>query len=417
MDSNGGMDSGATAPKAPSAATNGVCGVAPGTVSSPPADALLRGLRRLALDVELRSNPELSGLAEIICGRTQLLEFSQAGVRYCGVDVESLAAEPFEKTAWLLLHQSLPTDDESGDWAALIRDAGILEESPGELFALLPAGLRPLDLLPLCLQLLSAFDAESAEQTTDSLRAHLWRLLGRLPLFFDAALNGESPLTSLPAVGELTWAGRLLYWLRGNRRLPSAAEEAAMNTLLVSTCLTEMRPACFVARLSGGSRCGLDAALQSAAALFAGQLRRDPYEWAARLLTSLPTPAAADKWLLARERPGMPFGFASTVPDHRAVILRNAAETLLGTVKRIAMTAAATRIERRLASENLAPTVDWMAVRLMAMLDIPPERHSLAIGMARLTGWAAHAIEQQKSGISLLPRLRYGGDRGLSAVE
>jgi citrate synthase len=42
------------------------------------------------------------------------------------------------------------------------------------------------------------------------------------------------------------------------------------------------------------------------------------------------------------------------------------------------------------------------------MLDIPPERQSLVIGMARLIGWAAHAIEQQKSGVSLLPRLRYG---------
>jgi citrate synthase len=49
-----------------------------------------------------------------------------------------------------------------------------------------------------------------------------------------------------------------------------------------------------------------------------------------------------------------------------------------------------------------------MAVKLMVMLDIPPERQSLVIGMARLIGWAAHAIEQQKSGVSLLPRLRYG---------
>jgi citrate synthase len=37
--------------------------------------------------------------------------------------------------------------------------------------------------------------------------------------------------------------------------------------------------------------------------------------------------------------------------------------------------------------------------------------------MARLIGWAAHAIEQQKSGVSLLPGLRYGDAADESAGE
>jgi citrate synthase len=384
-------------------------GSAANSPSHPPTNTLLHGLRRLVHDLETRSNPELAGLTDVICGQTSLLQFTDTDVLYCGVDVTSLAAEPFEKTAWLLLHQSPPTDEQIGDWAALIRDAGMLEESPRDLFAHLPAGLKPIDLFPLCLQLLASFDAECPEhQPADSAHSLVWRLLGRLPLFFDAALNSSSAHQCPTDVGELTWAGRLLYWIRGNQQLPSAAEESAINSLLVNTCLTEMRPACFVARLSGSSRCGLTAGLQSAAALFAGQLRRDPYEWAARLLYSFSGPESADKWLQKRERPGMPFGFASTVADNRASLLRQAAQNLLGNLERIAISAAATRLERRLATENLAPTIDWMAVKLMVMLDIPPERQSLVIGMARLIGWAAHAIEQQKSGVSLLPRLRYG---------
>jgi citrate synthase len=42
------------------------------------------------------------------------------------------------------------------------------------------------------------------------------------------------------------------------------------------------------------------------------------------------------------------------------------------------------------------------------LLDIPADRQSLVVVMARLVGWAAQAIEQQSSGISLLPALRYG---------
>jgi len=44
----------------------------------------------------------------------------------------------------------------------------------------------------------------------------------------------------------------------------------------------------------------------------------------------------------------------------------------------------------------------------MTLLDIPPERQSIVIGLARLAGWSAQALEQQASGLSLLPRLNYG---------
>lgn len=390
--------------------------------TSPAAPGILHGLRRLVHDLQTRTNPEIGGLAEICCGRTRLISFSEGDVEYCDQPVTALAADSFEYTALLLLQQTLPTEELLADWIALIRDAGVLEESPGDLFSHLPAGLRPLELFPLCLQLLSLFNAESPEHTEDAGRAHVWRLMGRLPLLFQAALSSgqlsqRESREQAEAEGGLTWAGRLLLRLRGSSVIPSPAEEAAMNALLVCTCLTEMRPACFAARLAASTRCGLTAALQSAASLFTAQLQNDPYEWTARLLTGISGPGEVDAWLSRRERPGMPFGFAATVADNRARILSTAAETLLGCPERIRMAAVAARFEKRLVAENLAPTLDWAAIRLMVLLDLPPDRQSLVIGMARLIGWAAHAIEQQKSGVSLLPGLRYGDSADESAGE
>lgn len=384
--------------------------------SSGRAPGIVQGLRRLVHDLQSLTNPELSGLSHICCGRTRLIRFSDGEVDYCDQPVALLAADPFEHTALLLLQQTPPTEESIADWIALIRDAGVLEESPGDLFSHLPAGLRPLELFPLCLQLLSLFNAESPEQTEEAGRAHVWRLMGRLPLLFSTALpsavstSGPAPASeaSAEAEGSLTWAGRMLLRLRGNGVIPSQAEDVAMNVLLTCTCLTEMRPACFAARMAASTRCGLTAALQSAASLYTAQLQNDPYEWTSRLLRSLSGPREVDAWLSRRERPGMPFGFASTVADNRARILSAAAETLLGCPERIRVAAVAARFEKRLAAENLAPTLDWAAIRLMVLLDLPPDRQSLVIGMARLIGWAAHAIEQQKSGISLLPGLRYG---------
>jgi len=390
-----------------------------GSASGPASGAapgIVQGLRRLVHDLQSLTNPELGGLSHVCCGRTRLIRFADGQVDYCDQPVAKLAEDPFEHTALLLLRQTPPTEESLADWIALIRDAGVLEESPGDLFSHLPAGLRPLELFPLCLQLLSLFSAELPEQTEEAGRAHVWRLMGRLPLLFSAAMH-SSGLSSFPALanaepaqsdGCLTWAGRLLQRLRGGSEIPSQAEDAAMNVLLTCTCLTEMRPACFAARMAASTRCGLTAALQSAASLFTAQLQNDPYEWTSRLLTGFSGPREVDTWLNRRERPGMPFGFASTVADNRARILATAAETLLGCPERIRIAAVAARFEKRLAVENLAPTLDWAAIRLMVLLDLAPDRQSLVIGMSRLIGWAAHAIEQQKSGISLLPGLRYG---------
>jgi citrate synthase len=81
---------------------------------------------------------------------------------------------------------------------------------------------------------------------------------------------------------------------------------------------------------------------------------------------------------------------------------------MLGSIDRIRVEAAAARLEKLQAQEQRVPTTDWAAARLMTLLDIPADRQALVIVMARLVGWAAQAIEQQSSGISLLPALRYG---------
>lgn len=120
------------------------------------------------------------------------------------------------------------------------------------------------------------------------------------------------------------------------------------------------------------------------------------------------TPDQAEAWYRSREPQGMPFGFAAHVPDARVRLLRESAGTLLGSVDRLRIAAAAARLEKILATGNQLPTLDWAAVRLMTLLDIPADRQALAVGVARVVGWSAHAIEQQKSGISLLPALRYG---------
>jgi citrate synthase len=181
-----------------------------------------------------------------------------------------------------------------------------------------------------------------------------------------------------------------------------------MNALMICECLTEMRPACFAARFAASTTTHIIAALQSAATTFVSQLRNDPFSWTSDLLKGFRNPAQAEAWWRRREGQAMPFGFTSCPQDNRAAILTDICRSMLGSIDRIRIEASAARLEKLLESEQQMPTTDWAAARLMTLLDIPSDRQALVIVMARLVGWAAQAIEQQSSGVSLLPSLRYG---------
>ncbi len=383
--------------------------------SALPAAHLVQGLRRLVEDISKNDSNVGNGLSEVICGTTELLAFSDAGVSYCGQPVEELVEQhSFEQVIWLLLNQSMPTEEELADSSSILADSAVIDQSTVEILAHLPLGARPLDLFPLCISLLSFFDPTPQDNSDESARSRVWRLLAQLPLIISAGL-GDAPndlsdeMTQLSTdETELSWAGRLLYRLRGNERRPSAAEDAAMNALLICECLTEMRPACFAARFAASTTTHIVAALQSAASVFVSQLRNDPFLWTSELLRGFKNPGQAEAWWKRREGQPMPFGFTSETEDNRAQLLTQICRSMLGSIDRIRVEAAAARLEKLLSMDQMVPTTDWAAARLMTLLDIPPDRQSLVVVIARLVGWAAQAIEQQSSGISLLPALRYG---------
>lgn len=383
--------------------------------SAQPASHLMKGLRRLVNDIRVSSTMNGSGLTDVVCGTTSLLSFDDSAVSYCGQSIDDLTEQPsFERVLWLLLHQSLPTEEELADSCSIMADSAVIDQSALEMMSHLPLSARLLDVFPLCISLLSFFDPTPQDSSPDASRSRILRLLAQLPVILSAGFDDTVEESRLRPTGlssdetELSWAGRLLHRLRRSSERPSAAEDSAMNTLMICQCLTEMRPACFTARFAASTTTHILAALQSAATVFVSQLRNDPYLWTSELLNNFSDPGQAEAWWRRREGQPMPFGFSNSHDDQRAGILAETVLTLLGSTDRIRLAGCAARLEKVLATDLFFPTADWVSTKVMTLLDIPPERQSIVIGMARLVGWSAQAIEQQASGLSLLPRLNYG---------
>jgi citrate synthase len=377
-----------------------------------PAPHLTKGLRRLVSDIAGLESDGVRGLQGVVCGRSELISFGDGDVEYCSVSVSELVTEhSFESVIWLLLHGDLPIPDELADACAILNESAVVERVTAETVAGLPLRTRPLDLLPLAISLISYFDPTPSDRTAAATRSRVWRLLAQLPVllavgFGETLQSGRFPGSMDP--GGQSFSASLLQILRGDNVAPSPQDEAAMNSLLTCQCLTEMRPACFAARLVGSTVGDIVSALRAAASLFVAQLKNDPYQWTIEKLSSFSCPNDAEAWWNQRKSRVMPFGFAPANDDPRPAILRAHCRECLGSESQIKLEAAASRLERLLEQQDQYPTIDWVSARLLAQLGVPGDRLALAIGVARLVGWSAQAIEQHASGISLLPALRYG---------
>ncbi len=376
-----------------------------------PASHLVKGLRHLVDDVRIPSGRQASALSELACGETQLIGFIDRRVEYCGVDVEELCSGgSFEAVIWLLLNRTPPNGEQLADRSSILSESAVIDQPIADMIGAVPLQTRPLDLLPLGISLLSCFDPTPCDRNQAAVKSQFWRVMAQLPVLMHVAFGGrlqDGRALHGDEDRSTSFAGRLLQILRDDNAPPSPVEEHAMNAVLTCECLTEMRPACLLARMFGSTVNDAVAGLKAASSMYVSQLRNDPFAWTAAKLMSFGTPEQTEQWWLARNPRTMPFGFQNEPEDCRSEILRSQCRELLGNVGHMVMEASAARLETLLAREDQYPSIDWTATRALTMLGVPEDRVSLAIGIARMVGWAAQTIEQHGSGNSPRPSLGY----------
>ena len=378
---------------------------------SSPAPHLVNGLRQLLSNVQSKPEDASSAMKGLVCGETDLIGFYKNRVEYCGVDVGELCDDgSFESVAWLLLNQREADGEQLADIYAVLADSAVVDQPAADTISSIPLQTRPLDLFPLCVSLLSCFDPTPCDCNLPASHSQFWRVLAQLPVLLHVAFGGrlsEGRIANSGRDAALSYAGQLLQVLRQDDSPPTPTEEHAMNAVMICECLTEMRPACFSARFFGSAVNDVVAGLKAASSMFVSQLRNDPFAWTSARLREFTSPADAERWWLDRNPRTMPFGFQPAEKEYRADLLKNQCRELLGGINEIVLESCAHRLETVLAQDNLYPTTDWAASRVLTLLNVPEDRISLAIGIARMVGWAAQTIEQHVSGIQLLPSLRY----------
>ena len=338
-----------------------------------------------------------------------------AGVlAYRGIDIHELAQKStFEEVTYLLWHGTLPSTEELNQFSASLAEA---RELPSEIIKLLhefPKTATPMEILRTAVSALSFYDADEKAVDHDSNVRKAFALTAQIPMIvaaFDRIRNGKEVVA---ADKSLSHAGNFLWMLRGEK--PSETATKTFDLALILHADHELNASTFAARVIAATLADMHSAITGAIGALKGPLHGGANEAVMRMLFAIDK-AGADpvehvKAMLAEKKKVSGFGHrVYHTEDPRATHLRRMSEelgTADGNPKWYNMSRA---IELYVKGEKkLNANVDFYSASTYTTLGIAIDLFTPIFAISRISGWAAHVIEQLGDNRLIRPRAEYLG--------
>jgi citrate synthase len=353
------------------------------------------------------------GLEGVVAIQTEIAEPDREGgaLRYRGVDIEELVGHvPYEKVWGLLVDESL--------------DSAMPDPEPYEPKSL--TGNAPSDLQAETARLSSEWGLKKLvdindEQARDDL-ARLSAQMMSIVAKSAAVSEGREPARDdVVAQGDTAAEKFLLRW-RGEA---DPRHVKAIDTYWICTAEHGLNASTFTARITASTGADCGAAMSAAVGALSGPLHGGA---PARVLPMLDEVARTgdpqDYVKDVLESKGRIMGFGHRVyraEDPRSRILKRTAKELgsprFDVAEALEEEALAALRERK-PDYVIATNVEFYSAVVLDVAEIPPELTPAMFACARVAGWAAHILEEKRTGRLIRPSARYVGPpaRSLSAV-
>ncbi len=339
----------------------------------------------------------------------------QGGLEYRGYEIEELTKHvSYEESAFLLLHGDLPTRAQLDAFNGRLRASRAIPDSLVDLFRKIPKNVHPMDALRTAVSVLSHYDpdleADPKDHEANVRKAE--RLIAQMPTAIAAqnrVFHGQDPVAPRE---DLDLSANFLYMVHG--KVPSEAMRKAFDLSLILYAEHELNASTFSARVTVSTLSDLHSGIIAAIGTLKGPLHGGANEEAWKVLENVGSPDKAEQWIKdALERKERIMGFGHRVyktGDPRARVLKVHCQRLAEEVGEDRWERIAEPIEAAVTEQkNLPPNVDWPSARLYHYMGLDISIYTPIFAMARVAGWAAHAIEQLDHNRLMRPRGRYNG--------
>jgi citrate synthase len=355
------------------------------------------------------------GLRNVHAAETKISFVDPKGaLYYLGYNIDDLVEYvSYEEVAYLLINKKLPTRKELNDFKLLLESEMDL---PDELIRSLKSSSKschPMEVLRTEVSHLSQCDSDCSDDSIPANKRRAIQLVAKVPTLVAAlhrVRNNQEPLT---AVKEFGFAENFLYMVRGINA--DAEEKKAIDRFMTLHADHDFNASTFAARVTASTNSDVYSAVTSAIGTLKGPLHGGASEKVMHMLDNINTEEEVDAYIqgmLDDQKKIMGFGHRIyKTEDPRTKHLRGIAEQLCHHKNSLKIYNLSIKIENVVhEKKKIFPNVDFYAAVTLNTLGVSSEFFTPFFASSRISGWAAHILEQYEDAVLLRPSSKYVGE-------
>jgi len=308
----------------------------------------------------------------------------------------------FEETAYLLLHDSLPTKEQLEEFKVKLKEARFIPKQMQSNMGNWRKDADPMDMLQAFVSALAGYYDEefSSKESSYDKAINLISKTATIVASWHRIRNGLKPIDPDPSLDH---AANFLYMMFGEK--PDSEVEKIFDICLILHADHTFNASTFTARQVASTRAHMYSAASAAIGALSGELHGGANYEVMKMLLEIDSVDKVESWIKHKMEKGeriMGMGHAVYKTfDPRAQVLKELSRKLaektgerwFDITEKVEKTTISEM--KRLKGKDIYPNVDLYSASLYYMLKIPMDLNTPIFAISRVVGWAAHIIEEK----------------------
>lgn len=364
------------------------------------------------------------GLRDVAAAETRISFVDPLGaLYYAGYNIDDLVGKVcYEEIFYLLINNKLPNKTELEALKAELRSAMKLPDAILDNLRSTPKSSHPMEVLRTEVSRLGEYDETRDDNSEQANKKRAVQLAAQVPTIVASFHRIRQNENILEPKEEYGLAENFLYLFRGKPL--EVQEKDAMERYMILHADHGLNASTFAARVTASTFSDMYSAVTSAVGTLKGPLHGGASERVMYMLSEVPSLDAVEEYIqgmLFDRKRVMGFGHRIYVAeDPRSKHLKSISKALCQTEHRADLYAKCKKIQAVVHQEKkIYPNVDFYAALVLNALDVHTEFFTPFFASSRISGWAAHVLEQYTDAVLIRPTSNYVGvyERTFTPIE
>lgn len=364
-----------------------------------------------------KKTPEIrKGLVGVVADVTRVSKVvpEERMLTYRGYAVHELAENcRFEEVAYLLLNGELPTRAQLRAFEKSERARRDISRAHVEVIKRFPKDAHPMDTIRTAVSYLGTTDAAWGGEPARKDLARAMDLIAKIPTMIATDFRARQGKPRIRPRADLGFSENFFHMCFG--KVPAPEVVRAFDLSLICYAEHSFNASTFTDRVIASTRSDIYSAVTGAIGALKGPLHGGANEAVMEMLKQVGSPARAEKWLRARlAEKQLVMGFGHRVyrwGDSRVPIMRKCLEDLSAWAGERKWIEISDVLENIMVGEKgIHPNLDFPSGPAYYLMGFPINLYTPIFVAARVTGWAAHYMEQNADNMLIRPLSAYEGE-------